>query len=207
MTASVSCSGETTDKIASAGELRCIQFQLACAKFILEFQNDALGQLFAHALRHGDGFVVLRHNSQCQLLRRDNGQDRQRRLRAHARHTEKPLEAVQFLACGKAEDVEGILLDVAVGEKFCRLSQLESGKRIICCMTRIAHAAAVHNREIGVEQRNCPVQIIKHYRYPFCARSEVELRAWQSAMAMASAASSGRATFSIFRMRRVISMT
>ena len=107
----------------------------------------------------------------------------------------------------KAEDVEGILLDVAVGEKFCRLSQLESGKRIICCMTRIAHAAAVHNREIGVEQRNCSIQIIKHYRYPFCARSEVELRAWQSAMAIASAASSGRATFSIFKMRRVISMT
>ncbi len=57
---------------------------------------------------------------------------------------DQPLEAVQFLAREKAVDVEGILLDVAVGEEFCRLSQFGVGQRIICCMTRIAHAAAVH---------------------------------------------------------------
>ena len=90
-------------------------------------------------------------------MMRDGGQDGERRLRPHARHTDQTAEAVELLARGEAVDVEGVLFDVAVGKELGRLAVLQPGERIVARVARVADAAAVDDREVRVEQRDGPI--------------------------------------------------
>ena len=77
----------------------------------------------------------------------------------------------------------------------------------------IAHAAAVDDGQTGGDLRHGAVEIVKHIQTvsftsgSFRRSRDVALRAWQMAMASASAESSGRGTAFSFSSRRVISMT
>ena len=123
-------------------------------------------------------------------------------------HTQQHLEAAQLIARGKTENIKRILADIAISIEPGLLAGAQLGERVGRGVAGEADTGAVDDRKIAFQQRNLAFQIIKHGYPPRVLDSmDVAERAWHSAMAMASAASSGRGIFSICRKRRVISMT
>ena len=156
--------------------------------------------------------AAVRAFSSCEKMasaKRSGRQNGQRGLRADAGHAEQQLKIPQLLARAEAVDIERILADAAVGIEPRALAHMQARERIGRRPAGVADTAAVDDGQIALEKRDLAVEIIKHYGFPPMSRAscDVDERAWHSAMAMASAASSGRGMRSSRSRRRVISMT
>ena len=130
--------------------------------FVLQFQNDPLGDLFADALGRRQGLGVLRDDGHGQTLRRVGGKDGQCRLGPHAGHPQQQLEAVQLVLGGKAVQVEYALPHVQVGVEFLLFPLFQLGEGVVGGHAGIAHAAAVDDGQPRQDLRHSAVQIVKH---------------------------------------------
>ena len=130
--------------------------------FVLQFQNDPLGDLFADALGRRQGFGVLRDDGHGQPLRRVGGEDGQRRLGSHTGHPQQQLEAVQLVLGGKAVEIKDALSHVQVGVELLFLPLFQLGEGVIGGHAGVSHAAAVDDGQPRQDLRHGAVQIVKH---------------------------------------------
>ena len=197
-----------------------IPLLLLFGKLVLELQNDALGDLLADARRGDERFLIARDDGHRQSLRRADRKDRKRRLRPNARNADELLEAPEFTLRCKTIEVEDPLSDMQISVKFSCFTHLKLCDRRAGGLAGIAHAAAVDHGKVRLHMGDRSADIIKH-KLPLSPaqtvcltsppltrlKSDVALRAWQMAMASASAASSGRGTALSFKRRLTMSMT
>ena len=130
--------------------------------FVLQLQNDPLGDLLTDALGRRQGFGVLRDDGHGQTLRRVGGEDGQRRLGPHAGHPQQQLEAVQLVLGGKAVEIKDALSHVQVGVEFLLFPLFQLGEGVIGGHAGISHAAAVDDGQPRQDLRHSAIQIVKH---------------------------------------------
>ena len=137
-----------------AGTGRGVKTGLRSGDFVFQLQNDALGQLFAHALGHRQGFFISGHHSQGKALRAAGGENGQGGFGAYAVDAQKKLETPQLLPGGKTEEIKRALPDVLVYIQPGVLVQLQLGGGVSGDGAGVTHPAAVHHGQAGLQNRN-----------------------------------------------------
>ena len=150
------------DGNAAGKGLHSANGELPFCHFILQFQNNALRDLFADTRRRGQCFFVTGNDGHGKSLRAVVGQNSQRRFRTNTGNADQHLKAVQFSLCGKAVQLKNLFLYIEICVKLVHFPPVETADRMSRCFTGITYSSTVNNREVGRNVGHGSLDVIKH---------------------------------------------
>ena len=143
---------------AGAGE---IQFHGTAADLVLQLQNDALGQLFAHALGGGEKLFIPGHHGQRKVLRTGR-EDGHSSLGAHTGDRGQHFVAPLLFPADKAVEVKSIFSNGFGDEQLGCLIQFQLGGSIGGNTATVPNATAVDNGQTGLQNSHRAGYIVEH---------------------------------------------